>query len=185
MEKTLVINLIGGQGTGKSSMMGDLFAWLKWHNIDCEMCTEFAKELVWENRTDTFKDELYIFAKQNHRLFRCNEKVEVIVTDRPLIMSIVYNEYYGNKENKEWNKAYEDLVLTTFNKYNNYNILLNRVKPFNENGRNETEEEAKKFDKLFENSLYKHSIPYRVYDACEDSVELIGQDILKYLKNFK
>ena len=50
MKNTIVVNFIGGQGSGKSSMMADLFAWLKWNMIDCEMCTEYAKDLVWENR---------------------------------------------------------------------------------------------------------------------------------------
>ena len=138
MKNTLVVNLIGGQGSGKSTMMANLFAQLKWNNVDCEMCSEFAKELVWENRHETFKDELYIFAKQNHRLFRCNGKVDVIITDRPLIMSIVYNRQYGNHKDYIWNTAYESIVYETFKKYRNLNIFLNRVKPFNPNGRNET-----------------------------------------------
>jgi len=182
MKKTLVVNLIGGQGTGKSTMMADLFAWLKWHNVDCEMCTEFAKELIWDQRQETFKDELYIFAKQNHRLFRCNGKVDVIITDRPLIMSVAYNRFYGNLENENWNKAYENLVIETSNQYNNLNIFLNRVKPFNPNGRNESEEIAKAFDMSFKNSLDELKINYMIYDGCEESVELIGNEILNTLK---
>lgn len=185
MKNTLVVNLIGGQGSGKSTMMADLFAWLKWHNVDSEMCSEFAKELVWENRQETFKDEMYIFAKQNHRLFRCNGKVDVIVTDRPLIMSVVYNRFYGNPNNYEWNTAYENMVSETFNQYNNLNIFLNRVKPFNPNGRNESEETAKEFDKFFKDSLDEMGINYFTYDGCENSVEVIGKEILKTIKLFK
>lgn len=181
MKNTLIVNLIGGQGVGKSTIMADLFAWLKWHNVDCEMCSEFAKELVWENRKDTFKDELYIFAKQNHRLFRCNGKVDVIVTDRPLIMSVVYNRVYGNPKNIDWNNAYEDLVVSTFNQYNNFNILLNRTKPFNPNGRNETEEQAIEFDKQFKEYLDMVDIPYIKFDGIEISVLFIGELILKRL----
>ena len=185
MKKTLVVNLIGGQGTGKSTLMADVFAWLKWHNIDAEMCGEFAKELVWENRTDTFKDELYIFAKQNHRLFRCNGKVDIIITDRPLIMSVVYNNYYGNPENIAWNKAYENMVIETFNQYDNFNIFLNRVKPYNTNGRNETEEQAKAFDKFFLESLNDLNIDFTSVDACEEAAEIIGSMIVKQLLNTK
>jgi thymidylate kinase len=183
MKDTLVVNLIGGQGAGKTSTMGDLFAWLKWRNVDSEMCGEFAKELVWENRKDTFKDEMYIFAKQNHRLFRCNGKVDVIVTDRPLIMSVVYNQFYGNKDNALWNNAYEQTVVETFNQYHNYNIYLNRVKPFNKNGRNETEDTARKFDLLFKEYLDDSKIPYDVYDGCEESVPIIGEHIMKLIND--
>lgn len=181
MKNTLVVNLIGGQSSGKSTMMANLFAWLKWHNIDSEMCSEFAKELVWEDRKETFKDELYIFAKQNHRLFRCNGKVDIIVTDRPLIMSTVYNEFYGGN-NKNWNNAYENIVIETFNQYNNLNIFLNRVKPFNGNGRNETETEAKNFDKLFKNYLDSKNISYSTYNGDENSIDDIGNEIVKQLK---
>lgn len=182
MKNTLVVNLIGGQGVGKSTIMADLFAWLKWHNVDCEMCTEFAKELVWEDRKETFKDELYIFAKQNHRLFRCNGKVDVIITDRPLIMSIVYNQAYGNPENTDWNNAYEIMVRETFNQYNNFNIFLERRKSYNPNGRNETEEQAKEFDKKFKEYLDYFDIPYGKLPSIEQSVPFIGRLILKRLE---
>lgn len=183
MKNTLVVNLIGGQGSGKSTMMANLFAWLKWHNVDCEMCTEFAKELVWEERKETFKDELYIFAKQNHRLFRCNGKVDVIITDRPLIMSAVYNMVYGDSEDVHWNGVYEHLVNETFDKYNNFNVFLERVKPFNPNGRNETEEQAKEFDKKFKYYLDFMDIPYIQFAGTESSVPLIGELVLKRLEN--
>lgn len=176
--KTLVVNFFGGQGCGKSSMASSVFSALKWQGIDCEICTEFAKELVWEARHDTFKDELYIFAKQNHRLFRCNGKVKVILTDRPLVMSIVYNDVYGSDANKDWNEAYNKLVLETFNNYNNLNILLKRIKPFNPNGRNETEEKALEFDEKFKKSLFDCGISHYELDGDESSVAYIV-DIIK------
>lgn len=182
MKNTLVVNLVGGQGSGKSTMMAHLFAQLKWNNIDCEMCSEFAKELVWENRQETFKDELYIFAKQNHRLFRCNGKVDVIITDRPLIMSIAYNRYYGDQTDYFWNAAYESIVYETFNKQKNLNIFLNRVKPFNPNGRNENEEDAKKFDEYFKASLEDLRLPYHEFDGDSNSVEEIGEMIIGLIK---
>ena len=182
MKNTIVVNLFGGQGTGKSTTMADLFAFFKHNAFDVEMCSEFAKELVWENRSDTFKDELYIFAKQNHRLFRCNGKVDIIVTDRPLLMSIPYNEVYGDKNNITWNKAYEELVINTFNQYNNINIFLNRVKPYNTNGRNETEELAKEFDVKFKTLLHDFDIPHITVDADDNAKNIIGKYIINIIK---
>ena len=176
MKETLVVNLIGGQGTGKSTTMAGVFEKLKLEGYDCEMVTEYAKDLVWENRSDTFKDELYIFAKQNHRLFRCNGKVDIIITDRPLIMTIAYNEYYGKKDD-EWNKSLNDLVLNTFNSYKNLNIFLKRVKPYHQNGRNESFEEAKNFDKLFLELLEKTNQPYTIVDADDNASKIISNII--------
>ena len=60
MKNTLIINLFGGAGIGKSTLMARIFSELKVQGYDCEMVTEFAKDLVWEKRNETFKDELYI-----------------------------------------------------------------------------------------------------------------------------
>lgn len=182
MKNTLVVNLIGGQGSGKSTTMADLFALLKWNKIDSEMCTEFAKELVWENRQDTFKDELYIFSKQNHRVFRCNGKVDVIVTDRPLIMTIPYNRCYGNKNNTDWNNSLESLVYNTYKTYNNLNIFLKREKDFNPNGRNETEDQAKVFDNIFKDMLVEFDIPYIEVAGNENAKNVIYQEVLSHIK---
>ena len=88
--KTIVINLIGSPGTGKSTLASELFSKMKWQGYDVELVSEYAKELVWEERTETFKNELYLFAKQHHRMFRLNNKVKYIITDRPLILSLFF-----------------------------------------------------------------------------------------------
>ena len=182
---TLVVNFVGGQGSGKSTMMANVFSWLKWNNVDCEMCTEFAKELVWENRKDTFKDELYIFAKQNHRLERCNGKVAVILTDRPLVMSIPYIDEYGESYSKEWKYNYKALVKQTASRYNNLYVMLNRVKPFNSNGRNETEEKAREFDYKFNKLLDELEVGYTIFDGHESSVNMIGSLIMQNITHNK
>ena len=151
MKNTLIINLFGGAGIGKSTLMARIFSELKVQGYDCEMVTEFAKDLVWEKRNETFKDELYIFAKQNHRLFRVNGKVDIIVTDRPLLLTNAYNQD---------NKELCSLCLKTFNQYNNLNFLLKRQTVYQENGRNQSEEEAMQIDKITQGLLESNGINY-------------------------
>lgn len=134
----VVINLWGGPGCGKSTTMAKIFSELKIKGYNVEMVSEFAKDLVYEKRNETMKDELYIFAKQNHRLFRVKDKVDIIVTDRPLPLTCVYDKVYGKND-----KNLHTLVRRTFKEYDNINILLG----FNENnykkeGRLQTKEEA-------------------------------------------
>jgi len=93
--KTTIINLIGPPGTGKSTIASELFAKMKWNGFDVELVSEYAKELVWEERSETIKNEVYLFAKQHHRIFRLLGKVEYIITDRPLMLSLLYNAEYG------------------------------------------------------------------------------------------
>lgn len=59
----IVINLWGGPGCGKSTTMARIFSELKVKGYNVEMVSEFAKDLVYEKRDETMKDELYIFAK--------------------------------------------------------------------------------------------------------------------------
>lgn len=181
MKNTIVVNLYGGQGTGKSTTMAGVFCYLKNHGVDCEMTPEFAKECVWEGRKETFQDELYLFAKQNHRLQRVNGKVDVVITDHPLEMGAIYNKYYKPIQDEEWNSAFSELVWQTARQYNNFNIMLNRVKPYNSNGRNETEEQAKGFDLLFFEYLNDNEIDFISVDANEHASEIIGKRILEML----
>ena len=181
MKNTIIVNLIGAPGTGKSTLMAEVFSHLKWNKIDCEMVTEFAKELIWEKRYDTFKDELYIFAKQNHRLFIVNGKVDIIITDRPLILTIPYNRTYGNKDNSLFNSSLENIVISTHNLYNNVNILLNRTKPYNPNGRNQSEAESDKLAIVFKNIVDEFGLDYTQMDADEKAVT----KIIEIIKNNK
>ena len=169
------MNLFGGPGTGKSTLMAAIFAKLKSKGYDCEMCPEFAKELVWENRLETFSDELYLFAKQNHRLFRLIGKVDIVITDRPLYLSIPYYNYYKGRY-----QSYENLVKDTFESYNNLNIFLERRKKFMQNGRNENEQESKEFDERFRDCLDKAGYPYAMFPGDIDYVEPICRCIEDY-----
>ena len=168
MKNTLIINLFGGAGIGKSTLMARIFSELKVQGYDCEMVTEFAKDLVWEKRNETFKDELYIFAKQNHRLFRVNGKVDIIVTDRPLLLTNAYNQD---------DKELCSLCLKTFNQYNNLNFLLKRETVYQENGRNQSEEEAIQIDKITQDLLESNGINY--YTVNNNDLA----DIIKVIKS--
>ena len=169
MKNTLIVNLFGGAGIGKSTLMARIFSELKIQGYDCEMVTEFAKDLVWEKRNETFKDELYIFAKQNHRLFRVNGKVDIIVTDRPLLLTNAYNQD---------DKELCNLCLKTFNQYNNLNFLLKRQTVYQENGRNQSEEEAMQIDKITEDLLKSNGVNYYIVDNNDLT------DIIKVIKSY-
>ena len=198
IKKTKIINFIAGAGAGKSTMCAGVFSKLKMNGVDCELSSEYAKELVWESRNETFKDEVYIFAKQNHRLFRLNGKVDVVITDRPLIMSNIYNKYY-NPDRKEFNKIFEDFVKANWNMYDNVNIFINRVKEYNPNGRNETLEQALELDTLFKNYLDTNKIDYICVDGNEkglddavnyiigilDKEKIVNQDCIEFINAFK
>lgn len=55
------------------------------------MVTEFAKDKVWENNEEVFNNQAYIFGKQSFKISRCANKVDVVITDSPLPLSVFYN----------------------------------------------------------------------------------------------
>lgn len=135
-----VINIFGGPGTGKSVTAAKLFAELKIQNKNCELITEFAKELVYDESYKVMENQIWIFANQHHKMYRLKDKVDYIVTDAPLFNSIVYS---GKGED---NKPFHKFVLNEFNKYDNLNVYLERETVYQQHGRYQDEVGAKKID---------------------------------------
>lgn len=177
-KEAIIVNFIAAPSSGKSTLASGVFAKLKWMKIDCEIVSEFAKELVWEQRNETFKDEVYIFAKQFHRLFRVKNKVDVAITDRPIILSMYYNQKYADGQ---FSKL-DDLVLEQHNNFNNINFFINRKKDYNPNGRNQTEQEANQMSLEIKKMLDDYNIPYIEIDGVEESVDEIVNEIIKNLE---
>ena len=71
MNKPIVINLFGAPSSGKSSGAAYIFSRLKEENINCELITEFAKDLTWEKNQTGLSCQEYIFGQQSYRMFRC------------------------------------------------------------------------------------------------------------------
>ena len=155
-QTTLLFNLFAGPGAGKSSIAFDLMGKLKWNGVDCEFASEYAKDLVWEKRHKTFEDQIYIFGKQFHRVSRLIGEVEVIVTDSPILLTIVYGE--------KW-PALCQLAQDEHVKLNNVNIFVNRKKTYNPNGRNHTLKESIVIDKKIKNLLELNRYEYSEVDG--------------------
>lgn len=170
----IVVNLFAGPGVGKSTTAARIFAELKMHGVNCEMALEFAKDKVWEESFKTMDDQIYIFGKQFHKIWRLKDKVDVIICDSPLPISIVYD-----KENSE---AFHTLIMEQFNKFDNYNILLKRSGEYQKEGRVQTEEEAKEVDKTVEKVLKDYNIVHRVMPI-DGAAMKITERILEELKN--
>lgn len=173
-KNTILINLIAGPGCGKSTIAAMIFAKLKCLDIDAELINEYAKQLVWEQSFPKMKNQIYIFGKQHNKQWMLNGKLDVMITDSPLLLNV----YYDNNQTK----GLKDFILAQFHTFNNLNILLKRQSKYNPNGRTQTEAQAKKVDKEVKQLLIKNNIKYEEYEANEDSVNLIVKSILKKLK---
>lgn len=152
--KTVVINLIGGPGSGKSTAAAELFAFLKKAGRSCEMALEFAKGKCFEESFKVLDDQIYVFAKMYHMIYRLAGKVEFIVTDSPLPISLYYN--------KEESEYFDKFVVEQYNKFDNLMYFIERDESsYEEIGRIQTFEESKEIDKELISLLKKYNIPYK------------------------
>jgi hypothetical protein len=118
-----VINLFGGPCSAKSTTASGLFYDMKRSGESVELVTEYAKDMVWEGRSNILEDQLYILAKQNRRLHRLRGVIEWVITDSPLLFGIVYakSSYYD---------AFNTMVYAVWNSYENYSFYLPRNPKF-------------------------------------------------------
>lgn len=159
--ETTVVNLYGGPGSGKSTVASGIFFILKLNNLNVELATEFAKDLVWEERAMTLTDQQYVWAKQRHKLQRIMGKVDLVISDSPLLLSTIYGET---------DKYFKEYIVEDNKRFKQLNYFLIRTKPYNPSGRMQTEEEARKLD-------------HRIMDMLEQSgcgySKVSGEEIMK------
>ena len=169
----IVVNLFAGPGSGKSTGAAYIFSQLKLNNVNAELVTEFAKDLVWQQDFTALKNQLYVLGNQSLRLSRCVDKVDVIITDSPLLMNCTYcppEEPY-----------HDDLVQVVYKdwcKYNNLNFFITRMKPYKKVGRLQTEEEAKVKDKEIIDCLTSFKEDYDVIPGDRDGYDKIVAKVM-------
>ena len=174
-----VVNMFAGPGAGKSTTAAGLFTLLKLHEgIKCELVTEFAKDLVWEERHKTFDNQFYLFAKQQHRIWRVADQVDLTITDSPILLSNIYGKHYNRYCS---NEAFYDYVLHEFKRYKNINFFIERKKRYAEYGRNESADEAKLVDTKIKEYLQSQNIYYYPIEGTIDGLNIALNYVLQEL----
>jgi len=163
MKKLKVVNFFGGPGCGKSTTAAGVFHQMKVLGLKVELVTEYAKDMVYENRPNVLADQLYVLAKQTRRVARLEGVVDYCVTDSPLLLSSIYN--VGSP-------LIDDLSIEIFNSFSNINFFINRTKPYMKYGRGQTEQEAIEIDNKIYRKLVDKGFLYDIITA-EDTIETI------------
>ena len=165
-----VINLFAAPGTGKSTTAAGLFFLMKHAGFKVELVTEYAKQMVWDERHNIFTDQLYITAKQNRCLERLRGKVDYAITDSPLLLALIYkpDSYYP---------SFLNLLKELWFSYDNMNFLLHRVKPYHKLGRNQTEAESDDIQKKLALMLTMSMLHYVDVPADRNAPQIIFDTI--------
>lgn len=172
MKNCLVVNLFGAPCTGKSTAAAYIFSRLKMHGINVELVTEYVKDMVWEENKTCLNNQPYIFGQQSYRLSRCADKVDVIVTDSPLLLSILYNP------DKTIAEPLNELVMRVFNSYNNLNYVLTSDFLYDPHGRIHNEEECEVIQQDIVKLLTDNELYYTCVDPVDDGLEFCVRDII-------
>ena len=176
-----IINIFGGPGIGKSSIAAGITYKLKKNHISCDQPYEFPKLLAWDDNHSAIQDQLYVLANQHRGIVKSYGKVDYIVLDSPILLSLTYRNYYKGTEypSSLYGESFDKMVLDTFNQYDNINIVLDRADGVHNNDeRYQNLEESKELDIVIENTLIKNNIPFYKIKVDDDTVD----NIMKLVK---
>lgn len=175
-KRCVVVNFFGVPSAGKSTGAAYVFSKLKMAGVNAELITEFAKDKVWEENAEVFKpdNQCYLFGKQFYRMSRCREKVEVIITDSPLPLSILYNR------SEVLGEAFNQTVMNCFNSFKNLSYLVLRDKPYNPSGRLHTEKESDALKQPLIDLLRAQNIAFTEIKGCIEHYDAVVNEILKW-----
>lgn len=147
---------------------------------------EFPKALAWDNNQSAIQDQLYVLANQHRGIVKSYGKVDYIVLDSPIILSLVYrNMYEGTSYPSTLYSSdhFDKLVIDIHNQYDSINILLERSDSgiHNNDERYQNLEESIKLDNKIEETLINNNIPYHKIKVGNNTVKKIVK-LLGYSK---
>lgn len=175
---TLIINMFGGPGAGKSTMAAGLFHGLKSRGVICELITEKAKYFTWERNKTALSNQLFVTAHQIYHQEIVEQQVDVVVTDSPIILGL----FYYREQNLEIREPFRRFLRATFDAKNNLNVYLKRGRDYNSIGRSQTEEEACMIDEEVWRYLERYGIPTITIKAHEEGLKVLTEKVLERIR---
>jgi hypothetical protein len=173
--KPLIVNLFAPPGSGKSTTASGLFYNLKNQGVNCELAGEYAKILTWSKRQHALQDQFYVFGKQHHRVWTLSHDCDVIICDSPILLALAYADGYP--------QCFYDTISWSFNQYNNINFYINRVKPYNPKGRNQTEEESNDMSIKILRILWDNNVDFTEIDGDEEGLSTITRQVMQKIQS--
>lgn len=175
VKQTLIINLIAGPCSGKSTVAAELFARLKKMGIHCELVSEYIKDRIYEENKTMPINQIAIFGMEHYSISTKIGKVDVIVHDGSFINNIIYK--------KEENPEFDNLIISEYKKFNNLDFFIKRGNiEFEDYGRIHNLKQSKEIDKVIKDIYAQYNLSFIEVEA-RDAVDKIIPILLNKLNN--
>ena len=163
----LLINLTGEPGAGKSTMAAGLFHQLKVRHWNVELVTEYTKELILTGDEWSLTDELLVFSEKYRRIKKL-ASVDIVITDSPLMNSVVY----GDAQFGPTAPAFYEAVADSFD---SLYFAVRRVVPYIALGRMPDEAAAAAAGQTIVDHVRRTGAPLWLCEGREESIpEMVG-----------
>ena len=170
---TLVVNLYGGPGVGKTSLAHRLMAELMGKGYVCEYVPEYAKELVWELNSPyataaarsaaarcldgSVWSQRRIWEEQSSRVNRLMGQCDVVICDSPTPLSLVYLSI-DSCAGTDYERLRAD-IMSDYRQHDNFDVLIRRPNiPYETTGRIQSAGDARATDELVTDLLDREGI---------------------------
>jgi hypothetical protein len=135
---TVLVELVGAPGAGKSTTAAQIFSELKHLGVNAELITEVAKEWAWEGRKIDFRNQTLLAATQLHRILNTADRADIVITDGSLQLSHWYAQQYGLPSQLAIKGMLDEISIAMGTR----TYFIARDKPYNTAGRFHTEHES-------------------------------------------
>lgn len=160
MLNTTIVNLFGGPGSGKSTIAAALFAATA-GRCSRELVTEAAKDRVWDGAD--LDNEIALFGEQHGRIARLVGKVDLVITDSPILLPPVYAAYYRHECAS---LTFTQLAIDEFRRLApSLNYFVERPATYDAIGRAETAASARDLDSRILEALHGHGVEFESLEA--------------------
>ncbi len=172
----LVVNLIGVPCSGKSTSAAYIFSKLKMKGLKCELVTEIAKDMIYEGRLRRLHNQLIVAGEQYDRLDRLRDKVDITITDAPLILQPIYYK----RNNCPHPSYFKDIIFEYYKTFDNINYFLKQPYTFDSTGRVTTSEDSDDIHDAIYNMLVGLDIPFGIYSTDINDLDEMCREVEYY-----
>jgi hypothetical protein len=151
---------------------------LKKYGVEVENVMEYPKELVYQERLLALKDQVFVFANQYHKIWTAAAHNQLVITDSPIMLSMIYNP--------DTSPHFNELIVELHEKFNNINIVLKRTPETHSMvGRIHSLTESISVDNRIRAILDERGIEYVEFDPVNDNIQPLVKLIIQEFQLIK